>query len=152
MANPGLFEPKSLQAADTQDLQLISAMLQDAVAKIGDMAWLPRARRFAFVANRFVWEVANKNTLIKPNLRVRVGVHIDDVVQVQSQHLRLDAKDAVVDVLALRFVAGDDGAGALFLDLAGGGGVKLGVECLNVTMNDLSAPWAARGVPDHGDD
>ena len=34
---------------------MISAHLQDAVLKVGDVAYLPREKRFAAIVNRFDW-------------------------------------------------------------------------------------------------
>lgn len=42
-----------LIALDAEDLGVLSANLQDAIVRIGDMAFLPRERRFALVCNRF---------------------------------------------------------------------------------------------------
>src|SRR5262245_64592893 len=44
-----------LIALDAEDLAVISAHLQDAVLKVADLAFLPREKRFAAVANRFDW-------------------------------------------------------------------------------------------------
>ena len=90
--------PLALLAADGEDLEVVSSVLQDAVAKIGDLAYLPDERRFAFVANRFVWEdgVTRKHG---PFMRVRTGVHFDDVVRVRTKALKRGAKEAVIDIL-----------------------------------------------------
>ena len=42
-----------LVALDQEDLAVISAHLQDAIVKVGDLTYLPRERRFALVARRF---------------------------------------------------------------------------------------------------
>ena len=47
-----------LQAREPDDLEIVSAMLQDAVIAVRDMAFLPAERRFVMVANRFRWEDA----------------------------------------------------------------------------------------------
>src|SRR5947209_14750043 len=39
-----------------EDLAVISAVLQDALIPVSEMAYLPEERRFALVANRFRWE------------------------------------------------------------------------------------------------
>jgi hypothetical protein len=33
--------------------------------------------------------------------------------------------------------------------LAGGGMIRLAVECIDAELADLTGPWAARGTPDH---
>ena len=35
------------------------------------------------------------------------------------------------------------------LVLAGGGAIRLTVECIEAELADLTRPWAARGPPDH---
>lgn len=142
------YKPLRLMAGDAEDLEVISACLQDAVAKLGDFAWLPAERRFAFVANRFVWECAGDRRA-GPFVRVRSGAHFDDVIATKFQHLRTDSKDAVVELLSIRFEAGADGAGEIILDFAGGGAVRLEVESVNAYMSDLSEPWRTRAKPKH---
>ncbi|GJL95489.1 MAG: hypothetical protein DHS20C05_18940 [Hyphococcus sp.] len=135
-------------ASDQDDLSVISACLQDAVAKLGDFAYLPEERRFAFVMNRFLWECAGKRKA-GPFARVRAGAHFDDVLSVQFQHLRNDAKDAVVELLSLRFEPGEDGAGEIIFDFSGGGIIRLTVESINAYMSDISDPWRTRAKPKH---
>jgi hypothetical protein len=141
------FEPKALMGADKDDLQAVSALLQDAVAKIGEMAFIPTDRRFAFVANRYVWEGAVKGGR-GPGQRVRTGVHFDDVISVRARKVRMGAPEAVVDILSINF-EGDENGGTITLELAGGGAVALEVDAINVTMRDLSEPWRAARKPDH---
>ena len=150
MATLRNYEPLHLIAEDERDLSLVSASLQDAVAKIGDLAWLPGERRFALVANRFVWECAGDRKH-GPFARVRAGAHFDDVLSVKQSNLRLDAKSTVVELLAIRFVAGDDGAGTIILEFAGGGAIKLEVEAINASVSDISDPWRTRSKPTHED-
>lgn len=142
------YKPLRLMAADDADLQALSACLQDAVLKIGDMAYLPRERRFAFVANRFLWEVGGDGRA-GPFWRVRVGAHFDDVRAVKQINLRGDAKDAVVEMLAIAFTPAADGAGAVTLTFAGGGAVRLEVDAINAELRDLAGPWRTRLKPAH---
>lgn len=146
----GLRDYKALRlmASDGKDLEVISACLQDAIGKLGDFAFIAKERRFAFVANRFVWECAvDRKT--GPFARVRAGVHFDDVKAAQFQHLKTDAKDAVVELLAVRFEEGEDGTGVIMLDLAGGGAIRLEVESVNAYLSDISEPWRTRSKPSH---
>ena len=141
--------PLALLAADETDLQVVSSVMQDAIAKVGDMAYLPAQRRFALVANRFVWEEgATKER--GPFSRVRTGLHFDDVTRVRAKNVDLAAKGAVVDILSLGFESeGEEGAGVITLTLAGGGAVALTVDAINAQARDLSDPWRTRSRPDH---
>lgn len=142
------YKPLRLMASDGDDLSVISACLQDGVAKLGDFAYLPEQRRFAFVINRFVWEVAG-NRRAGPFVRVRAGVHFDDVLSVQQQYLKADANDAVVNLLAVRFEPGEEGGGDILFDFAGGGVIRLVVESVNAFVSDISEPWRTRNRPEH---
>jgi hypothetical protein len=137
----------TLAAEDAEDLEIISARLQDAVAQLKDIAWLPKKRRFVALFNRFKWEEKRK----RADLRVRALLHFDDVLSVKSKGLKRGAPDAVVSLLAMHFAprAADDAAGTVELVFASGGSIRLEVECLSAGLSDVSGEWAARGRPDH---
>jgi len=137
----------TLAIEDAEDLEIVSARLQDAVAPLKDLAWLPKTRRFAALFNRFKWEDKRK----RADLRVKALLHFDDVLSVKSKGLKRGAPDAVISLLAIRFTpkGGDDPAGSVELVFAGGGTIRLEVECLSAGLTDVGGEWAARGRPDH---
>jgi len=137
----------ALLAEDDEDLQIISAQLQDAVARLGDLVYLPRAHRFAGLFNRFRWEDCEDAK--DRGLRVRAGLHFNGVLGAKSHKLRHDDADAVVELLAIRFVPEKNGAGTIELLFAGGGAIRLEVECIDATLRDMSGPWPARARPQH---
>ncbi|HEX4636494.1 MAG TPA: DUF2948 family protein, partial [Rhizomicrobium sp.] len=137
-------------ASDAEDLEVLSARLQDTVFKLKDASWQPKKRRFAAVVNRLRWEDGGKT-------RVRAGLHFNGVLKAQSSMVKLGAGEAVVSVLALRFTANGtkenaeaDPGGVIEIVLAGGGAIRLTVECVDGELADMTAAWAARGTPDHG--
>ena len=135
-----------LAAADNEDLEILSARLQDATVRLKDIAWLPRQRRFAALFNRYRWEEAKgKGT------RVRAGLHFDGVLAVKSRNIKRGAPEAVVSLLAIKFTPNneEDPGGMIELLLAGGGAFRLTVECIEAELSDLTGPWAARGRPVH---
>lgn len=148
MTGPKDFKPLRLMAADADDLQVLSACLQDAVMKVGDLAFLPRERRFAFVANRFLWEAPAARGS-GPYWRTRAGAHFDDVKSVRQLNIRAEAKDAVLEILAISFEPAEDGAGAVTMTFAGGGAVRLEVDAVNAELRDLSLPWRTASRPEH---
>jgi hypothetical protein len=133
-----------LAAADAEDLEVMSARLQDAAGKLKNFTWLPRKRRFAVVLNRLQWEEGGKT-------RIRAGLHFDGVLKVQSHRVKLGAGEAVVSLLAVTFKPnnGEDPGGVIEIVLAGGGAIRLTVECIDAELADMTGPWAARGTPDH---
>lgn len=137
-----------LKAADAEDLEVISARLQDAVGRLKDFVWLPKERRFAVLLNRFRWEEARG-----PGTRVQAALRFDGVLKVQSQNVKLGAPEAVVSLLAIGFMpkGGDDPGGVVELTLAGGGAFRLTVECIDAELTDLTRPWTAQAKPRHED-
>jgi hypothetical protein len=135
-----------LTAADAEDLGMLSARLQDAAGKLKDFVWLPKQRRFAALVNRFRWEEAKG-----PGTRVRSTLRFDGVSQVQSSHVKRGAPEAVISLLAVTFTPNGEGdpAGVIELVLAGGGTIRLTVECIDAELADMTSSWAARGKPDH---
>ena len=141
-----------LVAADSEDLEMLSARLQDAAGKLKDFAWLPKQHRFACVLNRYRWEDAKRKT------RVRAGLRFDSVLAVQSQNLKHGAPDAVVSLLAIKYARNAEQAsekdqenpgGFIELLFAGGGTIRLTVECIDAELSDLTGPWEARARPSH---
>jgi hypothetical protein len=143
MANPQL----KLIARDEEDLEVLSAFLQDAVLRVRDIAYMPKARRFALMLNRYCWE--DEENAERSCLRTRAGLHFESVLRVRALGIRQDEPDAVLELLAMRFSGAADGAGAIDLILAGGGRIRLDVECIDATLADLSGPWPAKGRPVH---
>ena len=136
-----------LFAEDAEDLKVLSAHLQDAVIRVGDLAYLPKHRRFAALVSRYCWsdDCGDGNS----GVRVRAGLHFDGVLRVQSQNVRQDVADAVVSLLAIDFQADAGCGGAIDLILAGGGRIRLYVECIDATLRDLSDPRPAVARPAH---
>ena len=137
-----------LKAADAEDLEIISARVQDAVGRLKDFVWLPKERKFAMLLNRFRWEEPKGN-----GTRVQAALRFDGVTKVQSNSIKRGAPDAIISVLAIRFTpaGGDDPGGVIELTLAGGGAFRLAVECIDAELVDLTRPWAARAKPRHED-
>ncbi|MDD9742080.1 MULTISPECIES: DUF2948 family protein [Marinovum] len=144
--------PLYLAALDPDDLQILSALAQDAVFPITEMRWQPRARRFALLANRFRWEdlTAAERRQRTPE-RVQSLLVIDNVLKVASQGIDRSDSDLILSLLAVSFTPGEDGTGEVLLTLAGDGAVRLEVEALEVTLKDVTRPYTApsRKVPKH---
>lgn len=131
-----------LLAEDPEDLAVMSAALQDAVAKIGDIALEQRARRVTVSFNRYRWEGQGGE-------RVRSALQIGSVLGVKARNLRRGAKSAVVELLALTFEPGEAPGGTITLSFAGDGDLRILVECIDAVLLDISTPWPTPHVPTH---
>ena len=143
-----------LIALDAEDLSIIAAHMQDAVLRIEDMAFLKADKRFAIVANRFDWGHAVKSpkTAADKFVRRRTGIRIEHVTGAQVQGLDLTRKDQVLSLLTLTYAAGAEPQGTITLAFAGGGAVRLQVDCIEAGLTDLGAAWATPRKPEHAGD
>ena len=135
--------PLRLVALDAEDLEVVSAHLQDFVTKVGDLVFLPREKRFALVGNRADRRVVGETR------RRRTAAHFDRVLRVSAIGIDREAPETVLNLLAVAFAVGDEPAGAIELLFSGGAIVKLDVECIEGQVADLGPVWAARAEPAH---
>ena len=146
--------PLNLGALDGEDLQVLSALVQDAVFPVTEMQWVPGENRFGLLLNRFRWEdapVAEKRG--RPVERVQSVLVVDNVQSVASQGVDRGDKDVILSLLSVSFEASEDAAGEVLLTLAGDGAIRLSVEALEVTLKDVTRPYVAPSghTPEHKD-
>jgi len=141
-----------LIAFDVDDLAVLSAHLQDALVRVGDLAWLPAERRFAAVGNRFDWADALKqgtSNASAPYLRRQAGLRFERVRGAQLLGIDVRRKDAILSLLAIAFEPSEPPAGFVTLRFADGAGIRLQVECIEAELKDLGPVWRAASMPKH---
>ena len=139
-------DPKRLRllAQEPEDLEIISAAMQDAVLKVGDIAYEKKAKRLTVAFNRYRWEAGG-------GARVRAGLQFGGVLGVQARKIRRAAPDAVLELLAMTFTPGEAPGGVVTLSFAGGGDLRATVECVEAVLADVSEPWPTPRKPAHED-
>ena len=136
-----------LIALDREDLEIVSAHLQDAVVKVGEVMWRPNENRVVIALNRFDWEAA----VGEPPAwrRRRAALRFDRVSSCKCKSLDCSAKEQVLNLLAVEFSESDSPSGVVTLSFSGGGALRLEVECLEVEVVDLGPVWQTAACPDH---
>ena len=114
--------------------------------RVGDLVYLPRQHRFAAFFNRYCWEDAATG---RPACAMRAGLHFDGVLKVQAQHVRQDDPEAVAGAACARFHPRGRGGRHIDLLFAGGGCIRLSVECIDAALRDMTEPWPAMARPEH---
>jgi hypothetical protein len=143
-----------LIAFDEDDLHVLSAHLQDSVVRIQDVIFLPKERRFAAVLKRFDWVKAAASSDDPDGIfeRREAALRFERVLGAQYRNLPLDhAEGSVTALLAVNFEAGDPPGGFIELVFAGGGAIRLHVECIEGELRDLGMVWRTRRKPQHPD-
>lgn len=134
-----------LEAEDEEDLEIISAAIQDAIVEIGDICRDESSRALSLILNRFVWE----NDAIGDANRRGAVLLIHDVLNVRARGIDQTRKHNLLSLLTLDFCPKDPPGGTLSLVFAGGGEIRLTLDCLNLVLADVSPSWRARHRPDH---
>lgn len=138
----GKTAPLRLLAQDPDDLAIISAAMQDAVAKVGDITYEAKARLLTIAFNRYCWESGGSE-------RVRSALQLGGVMKVEARKIRRNARDAVIEILAVTFDPGEPPGGLITISCAGGGDLRAVVECVDAVLADVSEPWPTPRAPSH---
>ncbi len=140
--------PLKLVALDEEDLQIVSAHVQDALLKVGDVSWLKAQKRVVIAMNRFAWE--QPSGLFRKNAeRRRAVLHFEGVTALRAIGVDPARADDILSLLAVRFAPGESPAGTVELDFSGGAIMRLEVDFIEAWLADLGSAWAAGSRPRH---
>jgi hypothetical protein len=138
-----------LIAFDNDDLKTVSAHLQDAVACVAGIVWMPAEKRFVIALNRFDWAGAQE-----PDAHFRrryAALRFERVFSFKSRGIDPAARATTLNLLTVEFEQGDSPGGLVTLTFSGGSAIRLEVECLEAELADLGPAWVAARRPDHPD-
>jgi Protein of unknown function (DUF2948) len=137
-----------LVALDGDDIEVVSAHLQDALVKAADIHWRPAEKRVVVGLNRFDWEAANNGS---PHdfRRCRTALRFERVLSCKCRNLDTARKDQILNLLAVAFEQTDPPGGVVMLTFSGGAVLRLEVECLEAELADLGPAWATERCPAH---
>ena len=138
--------PLRLSARDAEDLQVIAAILQDAIAPHCDMLYRPAEKSFVMVVHRFCWDDVEEAEAETPPCfeRVHCALEIEGVEGVQ-QHGFDHAKDCgMLDLLTIMLEKG-----SLHIIFAGGAQLRLKLGNWRLRIEDFGEPWPTVRQPHH---
>lgn len=137
-----------LMALDAEDLDIVSAHVQDAVFKVSGLAFDGRSGQFSIEINRFVWEKAAERSKVYE--RRRSVLLFKRVRAVRSIGFDRSDADKVLSLLALNFERKDEGPeGTLELLLSADATIALDVECIEAQLADTGGAWETGLKPRH---
>lgn len=140
-----------LVALDRDDIEVVSAHVQDALVRMADILWQPRDHRFVMALNRFDWMSAadGRAEHAAEYRRCRTALRFERVLSCKCRNLNQTNKDAKLNLLAVEFAESDPPAGVVTMTFSGGGVIRLDVECLEAELADLGEVFVADGCPNH---
>ena len=141
-----------LRAASVSDVEVISALLQDAIIPGEDMTFDSAGRRFVMVANRFCWdrpplEGVTSESGASVYERRLCGVRIEGVNGVESAGMPATRRGALFNLLAITVAdAADAKVEILF---SGGVSLRLAVDDVSILAEDLDDGRPTSVMPAH---
>jgi len=134
-----------LLARDGDDIQMVSAMLQDAIALACEMDYFPDKKSFVIGLQRFMWEERDMDPEA-PFKRVNCSIEVTGVEHVQLNAVNPRDPAALFDLLTLSLK--DE---FLHFVFAGEGEIRLTLAEWQLRLRDEGEPWAVKFVPSHKD-
>ena len=149
--NKSSFTRLALMARAKDDINLISALIQDSAIKTKNIRWIKKRHRFSLLMSRFRWELmTDKKMTVLPFSRVQSMLVFDGVLKVSSKGLQYALNNEVLSLLSLSFTSYEnyDDLELIFSDDVS---IKLYLEFVHVLLQDFE-PLVAGGkatVPTH---
>ncbi len=134
-----------LRAIDQDDLGVIAAFLQDSIAGVAEMAYLPEESRFVLVVSRFRWERALDAVAEDVFERVSCAITVEAAQEPKYRGFSLTDRSRMMPLLTVTYDNRD-----VVLAFGGGAAVKLKVDRLDLRMEDFGSGWPTKQKPEHG--
>ena len=142
------FKNLKLIARTEEDLKVVSAHLQDAIANIKEIASLKKSKIFLLQLNRFMWEDVEKGVFRK-NKRIRSILKFENVIQVYSKNINHSKKEKFLDFLTIESNQMPDKNYEMKIVFAGDSVIKVIAEVIEVILDDQGEPWDTKNIPKH---
>ena len=133
-------QPLKLIARSSEDITVMSALLQDALLASADMQFIPDDNSFVVLANRFCWE-AN----VKAPQRRLCGLKIGQVEKAQTKGMQL----AVGQFYNLLSIAYEEAGNGLILTFSGEAAIRLQIAGISATLQDVAEAHPGFARPEH---
>ena len=137
-----------LLAKNQDDLKVISAHLQDSIVTVKDIIFLKQNRTFIMIVNRFMWEDIEKG-VFRDSKRIRCAIKFEEVVKVESKNINQKNRNKPLECLAIKSSIAEDESHKIKIFFAGDSIITIGVEVINVILQDLGKSWKAKYIPKH---
>jgi hypothetical protein len=142
-------DPLKFIALDKDDLEVVSAHLQDAIVKVADVHWRPQEKRLVVGLDRFDWLAASGD---RPQYRrCRSALRFERVLACKCKNVDPAGKAAILNLIAVEFEVASAPGGVVTLYYSGGAILRLEVECLEAELVDLGPSWTTDVAPEHID-
>ena len=140
-----------LRAVAAEDVEIMSALLQDGIVAASDLHYQKDAASFVMVINRFCWEQADDaESAVQPN-RCLCGLKVGYVKQVSKRGMSAGASE-FYNLLSITYEEdkeNKDALSRLTFTFSDGYGIRLAIDEIALILQDIAASHPALARPDH---
>ena len=140
-----------LRAVAAEDVEIMSALLQDGLVAASDLHYQKDAASFVMVINRFCWEQADDTeSETQPN-RCLCGLKVAHVKQVSQRGLSAGVNQ-FYNLLSITYEETKENekvVNRLTFTFSDGYGIRLTVDELALIVQDIAAPHPGLARPQH---
>ena len=140
-----------LRAVATEDVEIMSALLQDGLVAASDLHYQRDAASFVMVINRFCWEQSDGTELQTQPNRCLCGLRIAHVKRVSQRGLSAGVNQ-FYNLLSITYEETTENEKVmkrLTFTFSDGYGIRLTVDELALTVQDIAAPHPGLARPKH---
>jgi hypothetical protein len=136
-------EKLKLSALDADDLEIVSAAVQDALVVVRDCAHFPAEKRFVLLLNRFCWEAGPAAD--GQYWRTHSALVFNEVTAVHHHGIPLETPDRMLDLLSI----GLENERSVTLRFSANRAIRLEIGRLACHLGDVGEPWPTPWKPAH---
>ena len=137
-----------LLGKNQEDLNVMSAYLQDSILIVKDIVFLKQNRTFIMIVNRFMWEDVEKG-VFRQSKRIRCAVKFENVLKVKSKNINQKNKNKFLECLAIKSDQIFDETHQIGVFFSGNSAITIVSEVVDVVMRDLGSSWNVKHIPIH---
>jgi len=137
-----------LVCKNQEDLNVISAYLQDSIVTSKDIKFLKKNRTFLMIVNRFMWEDVEKG-IFRESKRIRCAIKFEHILLVKSKRINQKNKNKPLECLAIKSEKLSSNNYDIKILFSGDSVISLVSEVLEVYMQDLGKAWNVKRIPVH---
>ena len=140
-----------LRAAAAEDVEIISALLQDGLIAANDLHYQKDAANFVMVINRFCWEQTDDTDLETHPNRCLCGLKVAHVKQVSQRGLSAGTNQ-FYNLLSITYEETNENekmVNRLTFTFSDGYGIRLTVDKLVLIVQDIAVPHPGLARPQH---
>ena len=143
MTNPDRLKLKAVAA---EDIEVLSALLQDSLVAAPDIRFLAEDACLVMVLNRYCWEQNSKDSQTQPQ-RCMCGLKVTSISQIRQRGLS-GQPNQFYNLLSITY---EEATRRLTFTFSEGCGIRLDVDRLALLVQDVADPHPGFARPQHED-